>query len=372
MLFPVFRYDGYMKHLIIIALMFGMFFNLGAGYRGNDLFQVITSHPHDLEELAPHIETVYQNGRLWVVQLHENAPEELLQHLKPLEGNEKSYIHEGMIVSNAKQKSKKQDNSKLIVSKVEKENIKKDVEDLANNYETRYAASPENQRAIQATEERFRSMGYEVKEVCYAPDACSIVADKKGSTEPNKVILVMGHIDSVGESFAGADDNASGVAVILEMARVLKDNSNKKTVRFFITNGEELGLYGATYYAKTLAASNQIKNIVLAINMDMVGYNSNGLVELETEPEHEPLAQWFAGLAARYTSLKTKITLGAWGSDHVPFLRKGVPTMLTIENWDTKTPCYHQECDKPDTLNYDYATEIAKLNVAAVLTKDQE
>jgi hypothetical protein len=359
-----------MKQILIIALMFGMFFNLGAGYRGNDLFQVITSHPHDLEELSPHIETVYQNGRLWVVQLSKDAPEELLQHLRPLSGSEKSYIHEGQWISNVKFKNKK-DNTKLIVNQVSKENIQKDVEDLANNYETRYAGSEENQKALIATEARFRSMGYEVKEVCYAPDACSIVAEKKGKSEASKVILVMGHIDSVGESFAGADDNASGVAVILEMARVLKDVPNKKTIRFFITNGEELGLYGATYYAKVLANSNEIKNIVLGINMDMVGYNSNGLVELETEPEHEPLAKWFADLASKFTTLKTKITLGAWGSDHVPFLKKGVPTMLTIENWDTKTPCYHQECDKPDTLNYGYAAEIAKLNVSAVLTKDQ-
>lgn len=360
-----------MKQLIIVALVFGMFFNLGAGYRGNDLFQVITSHPHDLEELTPHIETVYQNGRLWVVQLNKDAPEDVLQHLRPLSGNEKSYIHEGQWITNAGLKKKK-DNTKLLVSQVSQENIQKDIEDLANNYETRYAGSEENQRALAATEERFRSMGYVVSEVCYAPDACSIVAEKKGKVEASKVILVMGHIDSVGQSFAGADDNASGVAVILEMARVLKDSNNRKTIRFFVTNGEELGLYGASYYAKQLAASNEIKNIALAINMDMVGYNkSNNIVELETEPEHEGLAKWFADLASKYTTLKTKITLGAWGSDHVPFLKKGVPTLLTIENWDTKTPCYHQECDKPDTINYAYAAEIAKLNVSAVLTKDQ-
>lgn len=360
-----------MKQLIIVALVFGMFFNLGAGYRGNDLFQVITSHPHDLEELTPHIETVYQNGRLWVVQLNKDAPEDVLQHLRPLSGNEKSYIHEGQWITNAGLKKKK-DNTKLLVSQVSQENIQKDIEDLANNYDTRYAGSEENQRALAATEERFRSMGYVVSEVCYAPDACSIVAEKKGKVEASKVILVMGHIDSVGQSFAGADDNASGVAVILEMARVLKDSNNRKTIRFFVTNGEELGLYGASYYAKQLAASNEIKNIALAINMDMVGYNkSNNIVELETEPEHEGLAKWFADLASKYTTLKTKITLGAWGSDHVPFLKKGVPTLLTIENWDTKTPCYHQECDKPDTINYEYAAEIAKLNVSAVLTKDQ-
>ena len=106
--------------------------------------------------------------------------------------------------------------------------------------------------------------------------------------------------------------------------------------------------------------------------MDMVGYNSNGIVELETDAPWNALAQWFVQLTEKYTTLKTKITLGAWGSDHVPFLQKNVPTLLTIEYWDTKTPCYHQGCDKPDTVNYTYMTEITKLNTAAVLSKDAE
>lgn len=357
-----------MKQILIIALAVGMFFNLGAGYRGNDLFQVISSHPHDLEELEPFIETVYQNGRLWVVQLHQNAPEEILQHLKPISGHEKSYEHQGQWISNIKFRNKS-DPTKQIVASVNKENIRKDVVELAS-YETRYTGTDDNREAVAATSKRFSSMGYTVKEICYAPGACSIIAEKIGKTDPTNVMLVMAHIDSVGEEFAGADDNASGVAVVLEMARVLKDVQNKKTLRFFITNGEELGLVGATHYAKALVTSNEIKNISLAINMDMVGYNSNGIVELETDPQYESLAQWFSDLASKYTTLKTKITLGAWGSDHVPFLKRGVPSILTIENWDTKTPCYHKKCDRPETLNYDYAAEIAKLNVSAVLNKD--
>jgi Zn-dependent M28 family amino/carboxypeptidase len=207
---------------------------------------------------------------------------------------------------------------------------------------------------------------------CYRPEACSVIADKVGSEFPQQVILIMGHFDSVGKDFAGADDNASGVAVMMEMARVLQNYPNKKTIRFFATNGEESGLLGAQHYANLLASSGEIKNLVLAINMDMVGYNANGIVELETDSQYENLATWFASLTAQYTSLKSKITLGAWGSDHVPFIKKNVPTLLTIEDWSTKTPCYHTSCDKPDTLNYTYAGEIGKLNVAATITKDLE
>jgi len=342
--------------------------NISSARRGNDLFQVISSHPHDVEEISPYIETVYQNGRLWVVQLKKDAPSEILTYLKPLSGSEKSYLHQGHWVSNVTLKNKN-DAIKNLVNQVDKEAIHKDVEELAS-YKTRAAGTADNQHAVKTVGIRFQNMGYEVSEICYRAGVCSVIAEKKGSIEPQKVMMVMGHIDSVGATFAGADDNASGTAVVLEMARVLKNHKNKKTIRFFVTNGEELGLLGANHYARLLANENKIKDLSLVINMDMVGYNSNGVVELETEPEHENLAKWFADLASKYTKLKTKITLGAWGSDHVPFLKRGVPSLLTIENWDTKTPCYHMECDKPETLNYEYAAEIAKLNVSAVLNKD--
>ena len=355
-----------MKTLLFGLLLSGLFLNLSSSKRG-EFYQVISSHPHDVEELMPHIETAYQNGRLWVVQLKNNAPIEIMEHVRPLSGGEKSYLHQPLF--NAQLKMKKNSSIKKMVNSVNKDFIRNDVVELSS-FESRYTGSQGNKDAVLLVSNRFSEMGYEIEEICYRPGACSIIAEKKGSRNPDQVIMVMGHIDSVGKSFAGADDNASGTAVAMEMARVLKDYSNKKTIRFFITNGEELGLLGAYHYAGKLSAENKIKELSLVINMDMVGYNSNGIVELETEPEHEAIAKWFADLAANYTKLKSKITLGAWGSDHVPFLKKGVPSLLTIENWDTKTPCYHMACDKPDTLNYDYAAEIGKLNVSAVLSKD--
>lgn len=356
--------------MIKALILFGMLLTLGAGPSGNDLYQVISSHPHELEELSPHIETVYQNGRLWVVQLNKNAPLSIRTHLKRLSGGEKSYSYVGKHITNKLIKQKPVD-IKSLVKSVTLENIKDDVAWLAS-YETRYVGTEDNQLATIAVAERLKTLGFSIKKLCYREDSCSIVAEKAGSVLNRDVMMVMAHIDSVGEYFAGADDNASGVSVILEMARILQNYKNQKTIRFFISNGEELDLIGSGHYAGILESTNQIKNISLAINMDMVGYNTTGVIELETDPEFEGHAQWLAGLATKYTSLKTKITLGAWGSDHVPFLKRGVPTILTIEDWDSKSPCYHKECDKPDTLNYEYATEVAKLNLSALLAKDLE
>lgn len=341
---------------------------VGSSYRGNDLFQVISSHPHDVEELSPYIETVHQSGRLWIVQLKKTAPDSIMAHLRTLSGREKNYLYEGLYVTNKSRKGKKV-NIQSFTKSVDIHNIQRDVEELAA-YETRYVGTIENQQALDKSAARLQEMGYTIQEICYRGEVCSLIAEKRGLVTPDNVIMVMGHIDSVGEEFAGADDNASGTAVLLEMARVLKDYQNQKTIRFFITNGEEVGLIGSTHYARHLQETQELKKIKLVINMDMVGYNSNGLVEIETNPEHDELARWLADLASKFTSLKTKITLGAWGSDHLPFLTRGVPALLTIEDWDTKNPCYHQECDTADKINYEYAGEVAKLNISAVIAQD--
>lgn len=333
-----------------------------------EFYQVISSHPHDLEEIEPYIETAYQNGRLWVVKVSSDAPLSAMKHLRSLKGGERSYIHKPIFSSS--QKLKVPSPIRLLVDQVDKENIERDVEELSY-FRTRLAGTMDNQEAVNLMAVRFADMGYEVYQQCYRINSCNVVAEKKGNVQPQEVLMVMGHIDSVGKDFAGADDNASGTAVLMEMARILKNYSNKKTIRFLITNSEELGLIGATYYARKLEDEDKLKELSLVINMDMVGYNKNGIVEIETDPEFQDMAKWYGELAATYTKLKSKITLGAWGSDHVVFLKRGVPALLTIENWDTKTPCYHLECDKPSTLNYVYAAEIGKLNLSAILSKDQ-
>lgn len=353
-----------MRALITVALSSILF----TGFRQElpKTYQVISSHPHDVQLLGRFTKTVHQSGRLTLVQVQNNAPQSVFKLLREIDGSEKSYRY-----SEDKIFLQPQTEIERTLSLIGEEKIKADVE-MLSGFKTRLVNTDDNRKATQAVIQRFQSYGYETSTICYRSGACSVIADKKGSLLPQDVMMVMGHIDSVGADFAGADDNASGTAVILEMARVLKDGANKKTLRFFVTNGEESGLLGAKHYAQELKKSGKIKELVLAINMDMVGYNQNGIVELETAKEHDDLARWFAELASTYTTLKSKITLGAWGSDHVPFLEAGVPTLLTIEDWSTKTPCYHQKCDRPETLNYGYATEIAKLNIAAVLTKDGE
>ncbi len=327
-------------------------------------YQVISQHPHDVKDLRKYVKTVSQNGRLWIVE-GSGLPAQVLKNLKPLDGTEKHYFY---------LPAKKMAADPVIRTQTLRmsETLIRDYVVKLAGYKTRHAGSPENESAVEEIEKNLSELGYVTSQICYASRKCSVLAEKKGSVSEDKVILVEAHMDSVGRDFAGADDNASGTSVLMEMARVLSTYKNQKTIRFFVTNGEENGLLGAEHYVRALKASGKIRELVLAINMDMVGWNSNGIVELETNAGFESLAKMFAELASTYTGLRSKITIGAWGSDHVPFLKAGVPALLTIEDWSTKTPCYHAACDKPEGLNYAYATEIGKLNVSAVMTKDAE
>ena len=341
---------------------------MSANRREKLLFQVINQHPHHIREMNYHFKTIHKRGRLWVVEPKEGTPQDLLEKLKPITGRERSYLWDQPLFH---EKRWAQDELEILglIGGISPQTIRKDVE-LLSSFRTRRAGTIENYEALQAVKQRLSKYNLKVKEICYRPKSCSLVAERKGSTRSPDVVLVMSHIDSVGHDFAGADDNASGVAVLLEIIRITETYNNKKTFRFFISNGEEQGMMGARHYVTELKKTGDIHHIKFALNMDMVAYNSNNIVEFETDPLFEREAQWLANIAHTYTLLKAKITLGAWGSDHLPFVNAGIPAIMTIEDWDTMSPCYHKACDIPEGLNYDYAAEIGKLNAAAMMRRD--
>jgi Zn-dependent M28 family amino/carboxypeptidase len=103
----------------------------------------------------------------------------------------------------------------------------------------------------------------------------NVICTKKGST--NEFILVCGHYDTIlGDNVEdtvsrapGANDNASGVSAILEIARILYSLDLKFSIRFAFFSGEEQGLRGSEYYADLIAKNKE--NLRLVINLDMIG-----------------------------------------------------------------------------------------------------
>ena len=252
------------------------------------------------------------------------------------------------------------------ISKINQTNMNTHLETIINKHSRRSGAAG-NQEIVTYIENYLKDHSYQTTKDCFRTNLCNIYGVIPGKT--SEYVLIEAHLDSVGHTKAGADDNASGVASLLELARLLSDQTYKRGIIIFATNGEESGLLGAKDFVKKAAASGLLSKISFVINMDMIAYNKNKIVDIETDKRFEDLARWMSSLVNTYTDLNPLITMPAWGSDHVPFLKKGVPSILTIEHWKTKTPCYHRSCDTLETLNLPYMLEITKLNLAASMIK---
>jgi hypothetical protein len=186
----------------------------------------------------------------------------------------------------------------------------------------------------------------------------NVVATKLGTVDPNRIYIVGGHYDSAGTP--GADDNASGVALTLEAARVLSAYPSDYTIRFIAFDLEELGLYGSTAYV----AAHPSDNIQGMISADMVAYDPNtnhALIYGRTASN--PIKQAVAAAVNEYGPLTYTIGGQVDQSDHAPFEAAGKQACLLIEGevWDN--PYYHTQQDSYDTpgyVNFAYATKMTR------------
>lgn len=179
----------------------------------------------------------------------------------------------------------------------------------------------------------------------------------------NEVIVLGGHLDHIGVEYGqinnGADDNASGTSVVMEVARVMMANKvqPKRTILFACWGGEERGLLGSSYYAKnpTLA----IEKTVLNFNMDMVGLGEKlGFPGIYYAPEIWEIIKKFS----------SKETLdfiepsrgGPGGSDHTPFITRGVPAFALMTSPWNAHPDYHQPGDDTEKINAELLGKVAQ------------
>lgn len=333
------------------------------------LFLVTNHSPHVILELSPYIKVVKDEGRTFLIQKKNEVtfPGKLNKYLTQVKHSEVlNYIPVERMTSGINPVVQK------MLEGVSASEMKQIVEKVAS-FSNRRAGTEDNVAASNYIMKELTSMGFETESDCFKRKTCNIYARITGTKKPNEIILVEAHLDSVGRKNAGADDNASGVAGLLMIAKKIIEIKPERSFIFFATNAEESGLKGAKHFVKKLSKTGEIKNIKFVINMDMIGYNKeNNIVDLETNKPFIKTAEWMAQLVRTYTNLTPNIVTPAWGSDHVPFLRKDIPTVLTIEHWPTKTPCYHSACDTADHLTYAYGAEIIKLNIAAAYLKSIE
>ncbi len=174
-------------------------------------------------------------------------------------------------------------------------------------------------------------------------------------------------------SAPGADDNASGLAVLLEVAELLRDVTLRRGLLFAAFGGEEQGLLGSTACAEVAAAERWRIDVV--VNLDMVAYQDPGrphLVIVEYDqgnrnPGNDAAAKAFgllmAQAAADHTNLSIEHT-DIWNSDYMPFEAKGYACIGVYEG--SENPDYHKTTDTVDVLDMDHLAQVAKMVVATL------
>ncbi len=200
-------------------------------------------------------------------------------------------------------------------------------------------------------------------------------------------VLLTAHLDSTTydspeERAPGADDNGSGVATLLEAAKILREHSFNRTIKIIFFTGEEIGLKGSTAYV----AYNQdsLENAVGVVNLDMFGYDADNDHCFEMHVGELAASNVIGGCMADVIEaydLGIKfdylVDEAREYSDHAPFWDAGIGAIEVLENFDThnypdgcgesdKNPYYHTEGDLVDEINVETAHQIAMAAIATV------
>jgi peptidase M28-like protein len=243
---------------------------------------------------------------------------------------------------------------------------------------TRHSLSSGFDEAAEWAADRFMSLGYTVAEQSIAVGSGrsrNVIADLSGlDGDTDNLVLVTAHLDSVnlvGGAAApapGADDNGSGSAGVLELARVLASTAWESNLRLILFGGEEQGLHGSRQHVAGLTPEDRAR-IRAVLNMDMVATRNTAepAVLLEGAPVSQQLIDDLAAAAATYTGLRVETSLKPFASDHVPFIDAGAPAVLSIEGADSANGNIHTAADTLDHIDLELMLEILRMNAAALV-----
>ncbi|STX52021.1 leucine aminopeptidase [Legionella busanensis] len=231
-------------------------------------------------------------------------------------------------------------------------------------------------------EKEFKSLGYQVVSQEYLSQnkpVKNIIAEHRGLTLPDEVIIIGAHYDTVFGS-PGADDNGSGIAALLELARLLKGHQTNKTVRFVAFVNEEPPFFqthemGSFYYANSLKENNI--QVVAMLSLESIGYYSTAK---HSQNYPFPFSYFypdtadFIGFVANFSSrnlLQRTIALfrkhsafpseglaapssvtGIGWSDQWAFWQNGYPGIMVTGTALFRNPNYHRASNLPNTIDY--------------------
>ena len=187
----------------------------------------------------------------------------------------------------------------------------------------------------------------------------NVIGTWTGTALPNEWIVVGGHYDSRNQTGSsttntpGAEDNASGCAGVIEMARAVLAFKPRRSVLFMCYAGEEQGLYGSKGHVSALTASSDLAKVKSVIIMDMIGYSADNQLnaDYESYSTYQSYLNRFGAAAAAYApNLNVVLSTNPFGSDHMPYLQANKETVLAIESDYDVYPHYHRSTDTPANM----------------------
>jgi hypothetical protein len=197
----------------------------------------------------------------------------------------------------------------------------------------------------------------------------NVVATLPGSDPASKELYVVGaHYDCEStkpDDSPGAMDDATGVAIVLEMARILSSQRFRQTMVFACWNAEECGLHGAKSFVKQLQTEN--RRVSLYLNYDSTGYDPQGrlVLDLIANPPATSAKDLLKTNNQRYgINFTLEENRHNCGGDFVPFWQAGFPTINSHQ--EVHGAHYHTSNDKSDLVSTRYAAKNGQLGISVI------
>ncbi|MDA3944218.1 MAG: M28 family peptidase [Bacteroidetes bacterium] len=354
------------------------------GWETGENYFILYGYPTDLEaHLAFNqvdAEILYASDHFSVIQIEAAKTSSLV----PFKNDGMVQIHQTVASWPKTMQSPQQRNfdpDPFVVSLLEEvsaENITATVQQL-EDYGTRNAYTSQSVEAQNWIKQELEALGLSVVLQDFSMPSGSasdnVIATLTGTKYPEEYVICGGHYDSYsnGGAAPGADDNASGTAGVMEIARILSQYTFDRTIIFCAFSGEEYGLYGSAAYAQ--AAAQLGMDIHGYFNLDMIGYLQNGSyihTDLIYPPSAQELADFYTEVAGVYLpdfSIEPGMLSGG-DSDHTSFNNNGYMGIFPFEDSDNYSPYIHSSNDLvgPSYNNEEQAKVFTQASLASIVT----
>jgi hypothetical protein len=195
----------------------------------------------------------------------------------------------------------------------------------------------------------------------------NVIGYVPGNLFPDSLIIVCAHYDHLGTIeaaiFNGANDNASGVAFLLELARKIVERPLKYSVLFIAFGAEETGLDGSFYFVENMTKE-ELAQVKFTLNFDLLGNGEEGVMAVGGKTYPELFARFERQSRQMQLSFALKTRPNAANSDHYPFTLKKIPALFFYTMGGA--PHYHDIYDRAETLGLPIFYDFQRLILSAL------